>query len=725
MENNNLPLNNSLLLAEYKDTNKNEFSFYNKPIKNTIPSKNVTLLDVYNSIISDEYLFNTDKYRKIKEDTIQKAFKVSNFDYVTFNGTFTSRADNNLIKASNYFIIDIDHLEDKTQILKNLIIQDKILNPQMVFISPSGNGLKIIVGINPQFIQNTNSKRMEIYWNAINKYFSLNYNEYIIPNDKNDFIDSSGKDISRACFLCTDKEAYLNINSSIIDIDFIERMNVFTLNIPKKSINKVVSPSTSINDLHKRHLLESENHHTQLIAFIGACKTIGIKKETTFNYINKNVNIANSSAHKDINKLKSEIDDIYTRYESIDYGAIELTPLSFGYDILLFNYNQKLKKYILTSIFHDNIRTKLHEVGFAKRKIGKDYIFIQQNGVIIKEVTSEIMKNYLTDYVTNLKDDFSFEYKGDEFNIPIQAVREIFFKNSHNIFNNTWLQHLNINEEMILKDTENEIYFVFKNCFVSVSKEAIKVESLESKEGFCIWEEQVINHDFEYKEDSINSHFYKFLNNVTNNDVKRLNTMFTGIGYLLHHYFRESEGQAVIFYDESITDLKTPMGGSGKGLIVNAIKQVRDVSKVDGKHLDSSNRFKWEQIKPSTQIAWLDDVKTDFDFSILHSNLSDGWTIERKHLSQFLIEPKDSPKCVICSNSIIKGGGTTNKRRQFIIELNDFYSKMIVKGDEKPIEQFHGCLFFSKKEWNVNEWNMFYSVMMDCALIYLKDCGNR
>jgi hypothetical protein len=41
--------------------------------------------------------------------------------------------------------------------------------------------------------------------------------------------------------------------------------------------------------------------------------------------------------------------------------------------------------------------------------------------------------------------------------------------------------------------------------------------------------------------------------------------MTTGIGYLMHHYFRESEGQAVILYDESITDLNTPMGGSGKG----------------------------------------------------------------------------------------------------------------------------------------------------------------
>jgi hypothetical protein len=195
--------------------------------------------------------------------------------------------------------------------------------------------------------------------------------------------------------------------------------------------------------------------------------------------------------------------------------------------------------------------------------------------------------------------------------------------------------------------------------------------------------------------------------------------MATGIGYLLHHHFRESEGQAVLFYDESITDIKTPMGGSGKGLIINAVKQVRNVTKVDGKHLANDNRFRWELVTPSTQIVWLDDVKSDFDFSILHTNLTDGWTIERKYLSQFVIDPQDSPKTVICSNSIIQGGGSTNRRRQFIIELSDFYSKQIIKGDEKPVEQTHGCIFFNKTTWQANEWNMFFSLMLDCAYQYL------
>jgi hypothetical protein len=38
------------------------------------------------------------------------------------------------------------------------------------------------------------------------------------------------------------------------------------------------------------------------------------------------------------------------------------------------------------------------------------------------------------------------------------------------------------------------------------------------------------------------------------------------------------------------------------------------------------------------QVVWIDDIKPDFDFSLLHSNLTDGWTIERKNLPQFLMQ---------------------------------------------------------------------------------------
>lgn len=394
-----------------------------------------------------------------------------------------------------------------------------------------------------------------------------------------------------------------------------------------------------------------------------------------------------------------------------------LHQLAFGYGILRFDYSQRAKDYVPTSLYHDEIRTMLEAAGFAKRRVGKDFILIRQQTNIIQEVSTEDMKDFINSYV-NKTEGYQFEYGGKEYHIPPETIRETYYRNSHNIFNASWLQHLSEHTDPILRDTHTEMFFPFRNALVSVTKSGITSRPWDEFGGGCVWQQQVIPHDFNLSTDPENGHFYQFLRNVTSHDNRRWQTMVTGIGYLMHYHFRESEGQAVVFYDEAITDTRTPQGGTGKGLIVNAIRTLRDVAKVDGKHLDSGNRFRWELVSPSTQVVWLDDVKPDFDFSLLHSNLTDGWTIERKHLRQFIIPPKESPKTVICSNSIIQGGGSTNARRQFIIELSDYYSRQIVRGDEKPIEDTHGCLFFGE-QWDATDWSRFFTFMVSCAHDYL------
>jgi len=406
-------------------------------------------------------------------------------------------------------------------------------------------------------------------------------------------------------------------------------------------------------------------------------------------------------------------------YAPIEAKPTYLTTTTFGYGILYFKKNSREPKdYLPSSLFNDEIKAMLEAAGFAKRRVGGDFVLIWHKDSIISVVSTEDMMAFFGAYVQRILDGYSFNYQGRDYQIPPETIREIYLRNSHNIFNDKWLQHLREHTDPILRDTETEMFFPFKNAIVSVTKFGITVKPWEDMADGCVWAEQIIPHNFTLSSKPESSHFYRFLKNVTNSDERRWQPMVTGLGYLMHHHFRESEGQAVVFYDETITDTRTPQGGSGKGLIVNAIKQLRSITKVDGKHLDSSNRFKWELITPRTQVVWLDDVKHDFDFSMLHSNLTDGWTIEPKHIRQFMILPKDSPKTVICSNSIIQGGGSTNARRQFIIELSNHYSRQIVRGDEKPIETEHGCLFFGDA-WNDEEWSSFFTFMVDCAKQYL------
>ena len=417
---------------------------------------------------------------------------------------------------------------------------------------------------------------------------------------------------------------------------------------------------------------------------------------------------------------QADVDKINNRYNASNGGVYYLTPLSFAYKVWLFRWAPNLREYVIGGLYWHEVRNLLEDAGYYRRLIGKDYIFIQKRGSVIRETTPESMRHYIMEYVQSFHENVTFVYGKVDFSIPPGALQEIFLNNSNNLFNKTWLQHLKVHDEPVLKDTSDEMYFVFQNCLVVVTREGKSISDLHQRRGMCVWEDQIIRHDFNLIEDGTNSHFHSFLINISAMNDERLSSMSSGIGYLMHHHFNESEGQAVILYDESLGEGNAPMGGSGKGVLVNAIKQVRRVSKIDGKLLDIGNKFKWENVSPSTQVAWLDDVKPDFEFSMLHSNLTDGWTVERKFQSQFVIASKDSPKTVISSNSIIRGEGTTNKRRQFVIEVSDFYSRQIITGQEKPIEDTHGCIFFSDKSWSGDEWNKFFNVMFNCAHLYLK-----
>lgn len=699
-----------------------KISLFKNPIKNVHPYKDITLNELYKLIVSDELKPQTLALRAIKNISQAKSYKAEYFEYVTPNGVFSKRGDNNLISLSGYFVLDLDHLAKLNEVRERLI-KDIILNPSLVFISPSGDGLKIFVRIDPDVVNLQSSlKKMQIVWSAINCYFSKHYSDLIIPDSKNNFIDPSGSDLSRACFICYDENAYFNPdNQNVLGKDFIQEYpQENKVKTKRKNNSTKVSHLTTISDLAERHLKEKNNHHPELVAFISAANKIDTDIETLLQYIRENVHISPESSDANLEKLEAEIHDIYSRYPNGSDGVILLTPVSFVKDILLFKYCKDGRGFILHGLYYDGIRQFLHNAGFAKRYIGKDIIYVQLKGCIISEVSTKQMRDVITQYVEKFDKKLSFKSKGESYQIPSEAIREIYLKNSNNIFNLVWLEHLQTNDSPILKDTDGEIFLPFKNTLVKITAEGIFEISWNDLKDFCVWEDQIIDHNIKLSEEYSSSHFATFLHNVTSQDESRFNSLVSAIGYLMHNFFRESEGQAVILYDEEITDTSNPQGRTGKTLIVNAIAQVRVCVKIDGKHFDSNNKFRNELVSPKTQVVCFDDVKKDFDFSVLHSNLTDGWTIEMKFRSQIILKPSDSPKTVITSNSVIKGGGTTNIGRKFPLELSNYYSKKIIYGHEKPIEDEHNGLFFSKYSWDADEWNKFYSLMASCASIFLQ-----
>lgn len=175
-----------------------EFSIFKAPItapENQTPVGNFDLSSIYFYLRSQEAKEITEKFRKLSPE-LRKERKVKMFSAATFTGTFSGRSDKDQLTDSGFLCIDIDHLHEQsklyTQDLKELLTEDIYLDARLIFVSPSGDGLKVVVSRPEGF------SHIE-YFKALQNYFRATYGIEI---------DSTGKNISRLCFLPYDFDAF-------------------------------------------------------------------------------------------------------------------------------------------------------------------------------------------------------------------------------------------------------------------------------------------------------------------------------------------------------------------------------------------------------------------------------------------------------------------------------------------------------------------------------------
>ncbi len=173
------------------------FSFFKAPVRNTIPYKSICLLHAYNYIVGEYAKQRTEKLRTITDPKQARQFKATNFDYCTFSGMFTTRNDKELVNDSGLLCVDFDHLQN-VDLLRNQLLQDEYFETQLLFVSPSGDGLKWIISINTA--------------KASHSEFFAAVANYILQTYKVE-VDKSGRDISRACFLAYDPNAFIHPNN--------------------------------------------------------------------------------------------------------------------------------------------------------------------------------------------------------------------------------------------------------------------------------------------------------------------------------------------------------------------------------------------------------------------------------------------------------------------------------------------------------------------------------
>ena len=107
---------------------------------------------------------------------------------ICFSGIFEKRANNAIKEHSGLVCLDFDHIED-IQKFKDRFKNDK--HVMMAFVSPSGDGLKVVIKIPANINSHADSCR------ALKQYFH---------DDKLDDF----KDVARVCYESYDSDIYYN-----------------------------------------------------------------------------------------------------------------------------------------------------------------------------------------------------------------------------------------------------------------------------------------------------------------------------------------------------------------------------------------------------------------------------------------------------------------------------------------------------------------------------------
>ena len=170
------------------------------------PFRTMSIDEVHRLITSDQRLAELTlaiRNAAAQGDEITARFlKQQTLPYVTPCGVFTRRRSDCLKLPSGLVVVDVDHLDspDEAGRLKQLLFKDPYLAPVLVFISPTGRGVKAFVPC-PIGKDSTEAVR----W-AMNYVHCMYDAENTQPGKG---VDTSGKDLVRACFLCHDPKALL------------------------------------------------------------------------------------------------------------------------------------------------------------------------------------------------------------------------------------------------------------------------------------------------------------------------------------------------------------------------------------------------------------------------------------------------------------------------------------------------------------------------------------
>jgi hypothetical protein len=627
---------------------------------------------------------------------------------ICFSGTFSKRADSSILEHSGLICLDFDGYKKQTDMLldKEKMMKDKYTFS--VFISPSGNGLKLLVRI-PNDADN-HSK----YFTSLEKYHDSEY------------FDTTSKNISRVCYESYDPLIYYNNNSKVWET--IEDQEYREVSVAKDSPTlPITDENKAVDILVKWHtkkypIVEGQRNHNVYILAI-AFNEYGINKNLAQYVCNQyassdfpvsEISTTINSAYQDSSKFGTKyfedeeaISQIKQKLKrGVSKGEIrtQLSRIDIADDVIdsvlerADEENKQMKFWTKSDkgavkIIHIVFKDFLEDNGFFKYcpEQSRNYVFVKVTNNLIDHTSEKEIKDFVLEYLKKNDDMSIYNYFADQ----------------TRFFREDFLSLLGTIDILFVEDSKINSYLFFNNCAVSISKDKIKTIDYVDL-GSYVWKEHIINRNF--KEEKVeNCDYKKFIYNISNQEISRMKSMESTIGFLMHAHKNLSYCPAVILNDEIISD--NPEGGTGKGIFKNALGHMKKLVNIDGKSFTFEKSFAYQLVSADTQLVCFDDVKKFFDFERLFSVVTEGLTLEKKNKDAINIPFSKSPKIIITTNYALKGAGNSFARRKWELEFYQHYNK-----EYTPEIEFGQMLF---GDWGKEEWLQFDNYMISCLQLFL------
>lgn len=379
--------------------------------------------------------------------------------------------------------------------------------------------------------------------------------------------------------------------------------------------------------------------------------------------------------------------------------------------------------------------------GFCKRSFNGEIELFRKNSHFIQQTYTSDQINEISAYLekefTNSisitiehqrKDDETINYE------PRDILERLVKYGWGKIFNENNWNHLPELDVDIKKHTRDQAFFYFQNGYVEVTATDVKLHPYSDFAGKYIYKDylidkpiRIIDVDDDAERDFAprGIMFLNFLSKIAgipdddlvaqsnkaiparkdiSGDPAKFQYLMKLIGFLLHDYKQQGlTDHCVILCDDN-------SGGSGKGLLIQALSQMTKVGIIDCRK--EVGHYDPEEITERTRIKVYNDVPQSFNFGLVYNEITDGGTIRWMYKSPRPLSYADTWKVLITSNWVIRGNSGPDRRRQKIFSMHPFFN------DQLTVQDYYNHSFFSS-DWHENDWNMFFNIMFRCVQMWL------